>query len=336
MLFSVGSDSVELAYCWATTRKEKEVIMKRKVSIALAVALLAVSVSPANAGVQTQVSSWGLDRIDQATVTLDGSYNYPDTAGAGVRVYIFDTGVQGNLAGFEGRVATGFDALAGFRAKSQSNIDCNGHGTAVAGVVASATYGVAKKATIVPIRVADCKGGVSPVSLVKGIDWVIKNHPSNTPGVANFSVSVGSSDAVNSAIVKLYNAGIVPVVAAGNQNRDACRLSPASSNTALVVGSINMNDQRTNTSNFGECISIFAPGGSITTEGLGGVPSTRSGTSFSAPHVAGAIALYLSNKRGVGPAEVIWEITRNGVAGGVVDAKSVKGNIILNTSFLNQ
>jgi subtilisin family serine protease len=310
--------------------------MKRKVSIALAVALLAVSVSPANAGVQTQVSSWGLDRIDQATATLDGAYNYPDTAGAGVRVYIFDTGVQGNLAGFEGRVATGFDALAGFRARSQSNIDCNGHGTAVAGVVASATYGVAKKSTIVPIRVADCKGGVSPVSLVKGIEWVIKNHPRNTPGVANFSVSVGSSAAVNSAIVKLYNAGIVPVVAAGNQNRDACRLSPASSNTALVVGSINMNDQRTNTSNFGECISIFAPGGLITTEGLKGVPSTRSGTSFSAPHVAGAIALYLSNNRGVGPAETIWEITRNGVAGGVVDAKSVKGNIILNTSFLNQ
>ena len=336
MLFSVGGDSVGIAYCWATTRKEKEVIMKRKVSIALAVALLAVSVTPANAGVQSEVSSWGLDRIDQATATLDRSYTYPDTAGAGVRVYILDTGVQGNLPGFEGRVATGFDALAGFRARSQSNIDCNGHGTAVAGVVASATYGVAKKATIVPVRVADCRGGVSPDWIVKGIDWIIKNHPRNTPGVANFSVSVGSSPVVNRAIVRLYNAGIVPVVAAGNQNMDACRLSPASSNTALVVGSINMNDQRTNTSNFGECISIFAPGGLITTEGLRGVPSTRSGTSFSAPHVTGAIALYLSTNRGVKPAEVIWEITRNGVAGGVVDAKSVKGNIILNTSFLNQ
>jgi serine protease len=188
----------------------------------------------------------------------------------------------------------------------------------------------------VPVRVADCKGGVSPDAIVKGIDWIVKNHPRNTPAVANFSVSVGSSAVVNRAIVRLYNAGIVPVVAAGNQNIDACRLSPASSNTALVVGSVNMNDQRTNTSNFGECITIFAPGGLIMTEGLGGVPSSRSGTSFSAPHVAGAIALYLSNKSGVGPAETIWEITRNGVAGGVVDAKSVKGNILLNTAFLNQ
>jgi subtilisin family serine protease len=310
--------------------------MIRKVSIALAVALLAVSATPANAGVQTGVSSWGLDRIDQSTSTLDGTYNYPDTAGAGVRVYILDTGVQGNLPGFEGRVVTGFDALAGFRARSQSNTDCNGHGTAVAGVVASATYGVAKKATIVPVRVADCKGGVSPDWIVKGVDWIIKNHPRNTPGVANFSVSVAKSVAVERAIERLSSIGIVSVVAAGNQNIDACRQSPASSSKSLVVGSVNMNDQRTNTSNFGECVSMFAPGGLITTEGLGGVPSDRSGTSFSAPHVAGAIALYLSNNRTAKPAQVIWEITRNGVAGGVIDAKSVRGNTLLNIAFLNQ
>jgi serine protease len=97
-----------------------------------------------------------------------------------------------------------------------------------------------------------------------------------------------------------------------------------------------MNDQRTNTSNFGECVSIFAPGGLITTEGVNGLPSTRSGTSFSAPHVAGVVALYLSSKRAVRPAETIWEITRNGVAGVVVDAKSVKGNILLNTAFLSR
>jgi serine protease len=335
LTFELTSVSLIAPIVGLLIEKENE-MMKRKVSIALALALLAVSATPAQAGVQSEVSSWGLDRIDQTTATLDRTYNYPDSAGAGVRVYILDTGVQGNLAGFEGRVATGFDALASFRARSQSNVDCNGHGTAVAGVVASATYGVAKQATIVPVRVADCRGGVSPDWIVKGIDWIIKNHPRNTPGVANFSVSVGNSVAVNNAVLKLYNAGIVPVVAGGNQNMDACRLSPASSGKALVVGSINMNDQRTNTSNFGECISIFAPGGLITTEGLRGAPSTRSGTSFSAPHVSGVIALYLSTNSGVKPAEVIWEITRNGVAGGVIDAKSVKGNIILNTAFLNQ
>ena len=316
---------------------EKEMkMMKRKISIALAVALLGISATPANAGAQSEVSSWGLDRIDQSSATLDRTYSYPNTAGAGVRVYILDTGVQGNLPGFEGRVVQGFDAVAKFREPSQSNVDCNGHGTAVAGVVASATYGVAKKATIVPVRVVDCRCGLVPANIVKGIDWVIKNHPSGTAGVANLSIAVGKVALVDKAIERLYNAGIVPVVAAGNQNMDACRLSPAGSSKALVVGSINMNDQRTNTSNFGECVSIFAPGGLITSEGVNGLPSTRSGTSFSAPHVAGAIALYLSNKSGVGPAEVIWEITRNGVAGGVVDAKSVKGNIILSTSFLNK
>ena len=312
--------------------------MKKRISIALAVALVAVGSTSANAGVQSEVSSWGLDRIDQTqtTATLDRNYNYPDVAGAGVRVYVLDTGVQANLAGFEGRVAGGFDAIAKFREPSKSNVDCNGHGTAVAGVVASATYGVAKKATIVPVRVADCAGGVSPDWIVKGIDWVIKNHPRNSAGVVNLSVAVSKSKAVDDAIAKLYGAGIVPVVAAGNYNSDACRLSPAGSTRALVVGSVNQNDYRTNNSNFGECVSIYAPGGLITTEGLNGLPSTRSGTSFAAPHVAGAIALYLTSNPTVRPAEVVWAITSNGLKGAVIDAKSVKGNVLLNTAFLNK
>lgn len=312
--------------------------MKKKISIVLAVIVLAIGAAPASAGVQTEVSSWGLDRIDynQTTETLDRSYNYPDSAGAGVRVYVLDTGVQGNLAGFEGRVAAGFDAVAKFREPSQSNIDCNGHGTAVAGIIASATYGVAKKATIVPIRVADCKGGLFPANIVKGIDWIIKNHPRGTAGVANLSIAVGKVALVDKAIERLYNAGIVPVVAAGNQNIDACRLSPAGSGRALTVGSVNQNDQRTNTSNHGECVSIFAPGGLVITEGLNGLPSTRSGTSFAAPHVAGAAALYLTSNPTVRPAEVVWAITSNGLKGAVIDARSVKGNVLLNTSFLNK
>jgi subtilisin family serine protease len=312
--------------------------MKNKVSIALAVIVLAIGATPASAGVQTEVSSWGLDRIDynQTTATLDRSYNYPDSAGAGVLVYVMDTGVLGTLPGFGGRVLTGFDALAGIRTPHQANRDCNGHGTAVAGVIASATYGVAKGATIVPVRVADCKGGIVPANIVKGIDWIIKNHPRGTAGVVNLSIAVGKTKLVDDAITRLYQIGLVSVVSAGNQNIDACRLSPAGASLALTVGSINMNDQRTNTSNFGECVSMYAPGGLITTEGTNGLPSTRSGTSFSAPHVAGAIALYLSNNpRATAPA-TIWEITRNGLSGVVIDAKSVKGNVLLNTAFLNK
>lgn len=311
--------------------------MKRQVSIALAVALISAGATSANAGIQSEVSSWGLDRIDQATTqTLDRTYSYPATAGAGVLVYVMDTGVQANLPGFGGRVAIGFDVLAKPRERSQANTDCNGHGTAVAGIVASANYGVAKGATIVPIRIADCRGGVSPDSIIRGVDWIVKNHPRNTPGVVNLSVAVNKSLAVDSAIARLYDFGLVPVVSAGNQNMDACRLSPTGSSRALVVGSVNQNDQRTNTSNSGECVSIFAPGGLITTEGVNGLPSTRSGTSFASPHVAGAIALYLSNNRLARPVNVVGEITRNGVAGVVVDARSVKGNVLLNTAFLNR
>ena len=141
---------------------------------------------------------------------------------------------------------------------------------------------------------------------------------------------------VDDAITKLYNAGLVAVAAAGNQNMDACRLSPAGSPRALTVASVNMNDQRTNTSNFGECVSIYAPGGLIPTEGHKGTPSTRSGTSMAAPHVAGVIALYLSKNKLAKPAETIWEITRNGLPGAVIDAKSTKGNILLNMAFLNR
>jgi len=310
--------------------------VKNKISIALAVIVLAIGATPASAGVQTEVSSWGLDRIDQTTATLDRSYNYPDTAGVGVRVYVMDTGVLATLPGFGGRVLTGFDALAGLRTPHQANRDCNGHGTAVAGIVASATYGVAKSATIVPVRVADCKGGVSPEAVLKGIDWIAKNHPRGVPGVVNMSIAVSKSKTVDDAITRLYKLGLVSVVSAGNQNADACQTSPAGASLALTVGSTNMNDQRTNNSNFGECVSMYAPGGLITTEGVNGLPSTRSGTSFSAPHVAGAIALYLSkNPRATAPA-TIWEITRNGLSGVVIDAKSVKGNVLLSTVFLNK
>lgn len=313
--------------------------MSRKLALVVAACIFTAGIAPASGATHSNLDSWGLDRIDQvkaSTQTLDRSYTYPDHGGAGVRVYVFDTGVQASLPGFEGRVATGFDAVAGFRERSQSNVDCNGHGTAVAGIIASASYGVARKATIVPVRVTSCQGGVFPASIVKGIDWVIKNHPRNTPGVVNMSIAVDKNKSVDDAIARLYGAGLVPVVAAGNQYMDACRLSPAGSPRALTVASVNMNDQRTNNSNFGECVSVFAPGGLILTEGHRGTPSTRTGTSMAAPHVAGVIALYLSTNRTAKPSEVIWTITSNATAGAVVDAKSTRGNLLLNMSFLNR
>jgi serine protease len=306
--------------------------MNKKIACLVAVALAVSASLPASGAVQNTVLSWGLDRVDQTSPTLDGVYSYPDHAGAGVRVYVMDTGVQANLAGFGGRVAVGYDALAKFREPNQSGADCNGHGTTVAGIIGSSTYGVAKSATIVPVRVAGCDGGVFPESIVKGIDWIIKNHPRNTAGVVNISLAVNKSKAVDDAVARLYNAGLVPVVAAGNFATDACRFSPAGAPRALTVGSTNQNDYRTNTSNFGNCVNLFAPGGLIPTEGLRG-ETVSTGTSMSAPFVAGAIALYLAQNPKARPAQVIGAITKGSQVGAVINSNS-KSSLLLSTSFL--
>lgn len=306
--------------------------MKKKVAIVAGLALAVASASSASGATQTSVLSWGLDRIDQTSTTLDNSFTYPDRAGAGVRVYVMDTGVQAGLAGFGGRVVAGYDALAGLREPNQSGSDCNGHGTGVAGVVASSVYGVAKSATVVPVRVADCSGGVYPESIVKGINWIIQNHPRNTAGVVNISLAVNKSKTVDDAIGRLYDSGLVPVVAAGNFSTDACRFSPAGAPRAFTIGATNQNDFRSNTSNFGNCVEMFAGGGLIPTEGLRG-QVVESGTSFSAPFVAGAIALYLSANPKAKPAEVIGTFLKYGQAGVVVNANTTS-NILLNTSFL--
>lgn len=307
--------------------------MNKKIACLVAVTLAVSASLPASGAVQSAVVSWGLDRLDQTTSTLDGIYNYPDQSGAGVRVYVMDTGVQSDLAGFGGRVAVGFDALAKFREPNQSGADCNGHGTTVAGVIGSSTYGVAKSVTIVPVRVAGCDGGVYPESIVKGIDWIIKNHPRNSAGVVNISLAVNKSKAVDDAVAKLYSAGLVPVVAAGNFSTDACRFSPAGAPRAFTVGSTNQNDYRTNTSNFGNCVKMFAPGGLIPTEGLRG-ETVSTGTSMSAPFVSGAIALYLSKNPKARPAEVIGAITKGAQVGAVVNSNS-RSSLLLNTSFLD-
>jgi subtilisin family serine protease len=244
-----------------------------------------------------------------------------------------DTGVQTGLAGFGGRVVAGYDALAKPKEPNRSGLDCNGHGTAVAGVVGSSVYGVAKSALIVPVRVANCSGGVYAESIVKGIDWIVANHPRNTAGVVNISLAVYKSKVVDDAISKLYSAGLVPVVAAGNFSTDACKFSPAGSPRALTVGSTNLNDYRSNSSNFGSCVKMFAPGGLIPTEGLAG-QVVESGTSFSAPYVSGALAVYLSKYPKAKPAESISALIKNGLAGAVVNSNS-QSNVLLNTSFLN-
>lgn len=237
--------------------------------------------------------SWGLDRIDQALLPLSTTYAYPDNAGQGVDAYVIDTGILATHPQFGTRVASsrGFTAINDGRGTS----DCNGHGTHVAGTIGGSTFGVANKVTLIPIRVLDCNGSGTNSGVIAGIDKVVELHVS-AKAVANMSLGGGYSTALNSAVDRLINDGVVIAVAAGNSNADACSSSPSSVPNALTVAASDPNDFRASFSNYGKCVDLFAPGVNITSSWIGasGV-NTISGTSMASPHVAGVAALLLSS-----------------------------------------
>jgi subtilisin family serine protease len=292
---------------------------KNMVIAAVAAAVISVtSVLPASAMVAT---SWGLDRIDGA---LDGSYNPPTLTGAGVTAYVLDSGVNISDSGFGGRAS--------------GDVDCMGHGTHVAGIIGSSEFGVARGVKLVSIKVTDnCGGGVTAKNLVAGIDKVLSMHQAGTPGVVNISITIGKDKLVDSAIGRLYDAGLLPVVAASNVGADACLYSPSGASRAFTVGGINKNDYRTNTSSWGNCVDIFAPGGLIVSENLNDPNGSRTmtGTSMATPHVTGVAALYLEKNPKAKPAEVEGALRSGALSGVVVDAKSANGNYLLSTAFLS-
>ncbi|MGZ4778527.1 MAG: S8 family peptidase [Thermoanaerobaculia bacterium] len=244
-----------------------------------------------DATVSAATTPWGLDRIDQRSLPLDDSY-VSQGSGAGVRVYVVDTGIFADHLDFAGRVAGGFSAFT----DSNGTMDCNGHGTHVAGVIAGTTYGVAKSATLVPVRVLDCTGAGSISTVLAGLDWVIADHAQSPgPAVVNMSLGGDGSSALDAAVNNLLTAGLTTVVAAGNNNQNACATSPARVAGAITVGASTETDQRADFSNYGACVDLFAPGTHILSDWYTSptAAAVSSGTSLAAPFVTGVAALCL-------------------------------------------
>jgi uncharacterized membrane protein YgcG len=244
-----------------------------------------------------------------------------------VRTYIIDTGVYASND-FTGRLVTGYD----FVDNDTNATDCHGHGTHVAGTVAGETYGVAKSALIVPVRVLGCSGGGRTSDVIAGINWAISDHQNNpsAPAVANMSLGGDANKSLDDAVAAAAAAGITMVVAAGNSNLDACTASPAREVTAITVGATDNTDTRAAFSNYGTCVDIFAPGVTIMSDGISSPTSTAtmSGTSMAAPHVAGAAAVYLGLNSSATPAQVAAALTAS-ASTGVTNAGAGSPNYLL-------
>jgi len=269
-------------------------------------------------------ATWGLDRVDQRDLPLNGSYVFDNTA-SNVRAYIIDTGILASHNEFGGRVLSGFTSINDGRGSN----DCNGHGTHVAGTVGASTWGLAKQVRLVPVRVLGCNGSGTNAGVIDGMDWVAANAV--LPAVANMSLGGGASSTTDNAVANMRNAGVTVVVAAGNESQDACNVSPARAAAAFTVGSTTSSDSRSSFSNFGTCVDIFAPGSSITStwSTSNSATNTISGTSMASPHVAGAAALYLGANPGASPGQVENFLTNNASVNKLTGIGSGSPNLLL-------
>ncbi|GGN75887.1 hypothetical protein GCM10010112_47590 [Actinoplanes lobatus] len=265
---------------------------------------------------------WGLDRIDQRARPLSTTYTYPVTA-SNVTAYIIDTGILYTHSQFGGRATAGYDAVG------SGAVDCNGHGTHVAGTVGGSTYGVAKAVKLVGVRVLNCSGSGTTAGVIAGVNWVTSNAVK--PAVANMSLGGGASTSIDTAVRNSIAAGITYAIAAGNSNANACNYSPARVPTAITVGATTSTDARASYSNYGSCLDIFAPGSSILSSWYTSTTATNtiSGTSMASPHVAGAAALVLSRNPSYTPAQVSSALTTNATPSVVTSPGTSSPNLLL-------
>jgi subtilisin family serine protease len=231
---------------------------------------------------------WGLDRIDQKPATLSKTYT-PSDDGSSVHAYVIDTGIRISHSEFGGRASYGFN----FVDQNTTAADCEGHGTHVAGTIGGRTYGVAKSVRLVAVKVLNCDGEGELSDVIAGINWVTRY--AKKPAVANLSLGGSNSPSLNAALQKLINSGVTVAVAAGNENVNAAKESPANLAAAITVGATDARDRRASFSNYGTVLDLFAPGVNVRSAFASSDTATAvaNGTSMASPHVAGAAALVL-------------------------------------------
>jgi subtilisin family serine protease len=267
-------------------------------------------------------ATWGIDRIDQHSLPLSGTYTYPTTA-SNVTAYVIDTGILYTHSDFGGRASFGYDAVG------SGGVDCNGHGTHVSGTIGGATYGVAKSVKLVGVRVLNCSGSGTTAGVVAGINWVTAN--AKKPAVANMSLGGSTSTTLDNAVASSISSGVTYALAAGNSSASACNYSPSRVATAITVGATTSTDARASYSNYGTCVDIFAPGSSIKSDWYSSTTATNtiSGTSMASPHVAGAAALVLASNPSYTPAQVRDSLVANATSNVVTSPGTGSPNKLL-------
>lgn len=264
---------------------------------------------------------WGLARISHRDSLSFGTFNkylYAEDGGEGVDAYVIDTGTNTDHVDFEGRANWGKTIP-----ENDADEDGNGHGTHCSGTIAGKKYGVAKQANVYAVKVLRSNGSGTMSDVVKGVEWAAEAHIKKAKdakngkvkgfkgSVANMSLGGGTSRTLDLAVNAAVDAGIHFAVAAGNDNADACKYSPAAAEKAVTVGASTLADERAYFSNYGKCTDIFAPGLNILSTWIGSkyAVNTISGTSMASPHIAGLLAYYVSLQPSSDSAYAVEEIT---------------------------
>ena len=281
--------------------------------------------------------AWGLDRINQRYLPLDTRYTSIND-GLGVNAYVIDTGILTTHYEFNGRATAIYDAFSG--EGGVIGVDCNGHGSHVAGIIGGRTFGVAKQVNLFSVRVLNCQGAGTWSDVINGVNFVTWHHgqpaQQGVPSLANMSLAGDTNRAADAAVRNSIRAGVTYVVAAGNWNSDASLYSPSGVSEAITVGATDQNDIRGEFSNYGATIDLFAPGVSIPSAWIGDsnlMMVTASGTSMASPHVAGVVALYLQNHRTASPATVRSALVGNSTTGVVSNPGQESPNRLLFTNY---